>query len=118
MKKNKVKKEKLVSARKLPGIFKKTYSPKKIENKIYKKIFIPADLELIKSIFEPHPKKQGKLFVPRDKQISKRQLKKFKAIAKEIKRQRSLRFNSIWNAVAIVSCLRDAYCGGFTTDYR
>ena len=31
MKKNKVKKEKLVSARKLPGIFKKTYSPKKIK---------------------------------------------------------------------------------------
>ena len=89
MKKNKVKKEKLVSARKLPGIFKKTYSPKKIENKIYKKIFIPADLELIKSIFEPHPKKQGNLFVPRDKQISKRQLKKFKAIAKEIKRQKA-----------------------------
>lgn len=89
MKKNKVKKEKLVSARKLPGIFKKTYSPKKIENKIYKKIFIPADLELIKSIFEPHPKKQGKLFVPRDKQISKRHLKKFKAIAKEIKRQKA-----------------------------
>ena len=89
MKKNKVKKEKLVSARKLPGIFKKTYSPKKIENKIYKKIFIPADLELIKSIFEPHPKKQGNLFVPRDKQISKQQLKKFKAIAKEIKRQKA-----------------------------
>ena len=82
MKKNKVKKEKLVSARKLPGIFKKTYSPKKIENKIYKKIFIPADLELIKSIFEPHPKKQGNLFVPRDKQISKRQLKKFKGDCK------------------------------------
>lgn len=89
MKKNKVKKEKLISARKLPGIFKKTYSQKKIENKIYKKIFIPADLELIKSIFEPHPKKQGKLFVPRDKQISKRQLKKFKAIAKEIKKQKA-----------------------------
>lgn len=89
MKKNKVKKEKLVSARKLPGIFKKTYSPKKLENKIYKKIFIPADLELIKSVFEPNPKKEGKFFVPRDKQISKRQLKKFKAIAKEIKRQKA-----------------------------
>jgi len=89
MKKNKVKKEKLVSARKLPGIFKKTYSQKKLENKIYKKIFIPSDLELIKSIFEPNPKKEGKLFVPRDKQISKRQLKKFKAIAKEIKRQKA-----------------------------
>ena len=85
MKKNKVKKEKLVSARKLPGIFKKTYSPKKIENKIYKKIFIPADLELIKSIFEPNPKKQGKLFVPRDKQISKRQLKNSRRLQKKLK---------------------------------
>ena len=46
MKKNKVKKEKLVSARKLPGIFKKTYSPKKIENKIYKKFLSLPTLSL------------------------------------------------------------------------
>lgn len=88
MKKNKSKKEKLVSAKKLPGIFKKVYPQKKLETKIYKKIFISADLELIKSLFEPHPQKLGSLFIPRDKQIPKKQLKKLKSIAKEIKRQK------------------------------
>ena len=46
MKKNKVKKEKLVSARKLPGIFKKTYSPKKLKIKFTKKFLSLPTLSL------------------------------------------------------------------------
>ncbi|MGN0729454.1 TIGR03545 family protein [Treponema sp.] len=84
----KEKKEKVVSAKKLPGIFKKKYPARKLEKKVYKHIFIPSDLELVKSLFEPEPQKEGFFFVPREKEIPAKQLKKLKAIAKEIRKQK------------------------------
>lgn len=76
-------------AKKLPGILKKIYPADKIEKKLYKKIYIPSDLELLKSQFVPHPEKQEKVFIPRDKILQKNEFKRLKQIAKDIRKQKA-----------------------------
>lgn len=84
-KEKKEKKQKLVSAKKLPGLFKKKYNQKTLEQKLLKKIDIPADRELVKNLFEEYSKKPGLLAADLKSQIEKKQLKKLKKIAKDIK---------------------------------
>ena len=42
---------KTVPLKKLPKIFKKTYTEKKLNKKIYKKVFVPEDKKYLESIF-------------------------------------------------------------------
>ena len=46
------KEEKTVPAKKLPGMFKKTYTEKKLEKKIYKNVYIADDKKYIKTLFK------------------------------------------------------------------
>jgi uncharacterized protein (TIGR03545 family) len=85
----KEKKKKLFPAKKLPGLLKKKYTPKKIEGKIYRKIYIPSDLDLVKSLFETYPKDAKKIYVPRDKMIEKKEFRRLKMICRDIKRQKA-----------------------------
>ena len=49
--------------KKLPSLFRKKYTAKKLEKKIYKKLYVPVDREYVKSLFEEVGKK-GKKQVP------------------------------------------------------
>ncbi|MDY4525931.1 MAG: TIGR03545 family protein [Treponema sp.] len=84
------KKEKLFKSKKLPALFKKTYSEKKFNSKILNKIYIPADKEKIVLLFEKdaNPKKPDYLAVPKDKVFTKKDIKFYKSLSKEIKKQK------------------------------
>ena len=87
----KQKKQKLYSAKKLPGLLKKKYSEKKLNKKIFKKLYVPEDKELLKALFIPaEPDNKGRIFylIPKDKTFLKTELKRLKKIAKEIKNQK------------------------------
>ena len=86
--KKKAKKEKKI---KLARIFKKKYSPRKFNRKILKKLYIPTDREWVKSLFvqeECTNPKKGKLYIPHDKKFTKKDLKRLKGLAKQIKSQK------------------------------
>ncbi len=83
------KKEKQVPAKKLPGILKKNYKAGKIEKKLYKRIFVSSDLELVKSFFVENPKKPGFLYIPRDTLIGKKSFKRMKLIGKQVAKQKA-----------------------------
>ena len=79
MKKDKTKKEKkikLVSAKKLPGLFKKKYNQKTLEKKLLKNIDVPADREMVQNLFKPYEKKPGLLAADLTVQMEKSQIKK------------------------------------------
>lgn len=84
------KKEKLFKSKKLPALFKKTYSEKKFNSKILNKIYIPADKEKIVLLFKKgaNPKKPDYLAVPKDKVFTKKDIKFYKSLSKEIKKQK------------------------------
>lgn len=84
----KEKKIKMVKAKKLPGILKKRYTQKKLESKLINKLYIPADKEFISNLFKPDPKKDGFLRADLSVQISKSDLKRYKTLAKEIKKNK------------------------------
>jgi len=86
----KEKKQKLFPAKKLPKLFKKKYSEKKLNNKIYKKIYIAPDLEFVKKIFVKEVSKKGKEYWTADKKLTfpKAEIKRYKKLAKQIKKNR------------------------------
>lgn len=84
-----IKKYKVILAKKLPGLLKKSYSKKALEKKIYRKIYIPSDQKLLESLFEFHPEKKGKYLIPRSRALSKKDFKRLKLISKDIKRQKA-----------------------------
>ncbi len=88
-KKKKQKKIKLVKAKKIPRLFKKKYSPKKLESKILKKIYIPADKDLIKNLFKEDSIKPELLSIDKTGTIEKKQLIRLKKIAKDIKKRKA-----------------------------
>jgi len=77
---------------KLPSLFKKKYTKKALEKKIYKKIFIDDDKKFVKGFIEQtgtKGKKEVPVFgIPADKSINKKDLKRLKEIAKSIKKQK------------------------------
>lgn len=81
---------KTVLAKKLPKLFKKAYLPEKFEKNIIKKLYIDSDKELVKSIFKEDTDKKGRkvLKVPQTSEILKKDLERFKIIAKDIKNQK------------------------------
>ena len=84
----KEKKIKLVPAKKLPGLFKKKYNQKNLEKKLLKKIDIPADRELVQNLFKPYEKKPGLFAADLSGKIEKPLLKKYKKLAKDIKKRK------------------------------
>lgn len=87
----KAKAVKLLSAKKLPSMFKKQYTEKDFNKKILKKIYIEADEEFIKRHFAPAKDKKGRdvLAVDLTSSLPKSDVIKFKLLAKQIKAQKS-----------------------------
>ena len=90
----KAKKEKaikMLSAKKLPPMFKKQYAEKDFNKKILKKIYIQTDEEFIKRHFAPAKDKKGRdvLAVDLTSSLPKSDVIKFKLLAKQIKAQKS-----------------------------
>ncbi len=81
--------EKLISAKKLPGILKKNYKAEKIEKALFKKIYIPSDLELLKTYIKDNPEKPGFVFIPKDTMIPCKEFKRLKLIAKDVKKNKA-----------------------------
>ena len=91
-KKQKAPKElKTYSAKKLPKIFKKTYTQKQLDKKILGKLFIPEDKKYVAGLFKEagKNKKDIALFaVPKDILFEKKELNRLNTIALEIKQNK------------------------------
>ena len=91
-KKQKAPKElKTYSAKKLPKLFKKTYTQKQLDKKILGKLFIPEDKKYVAGLFKEagKNKKDVALFaVPKDLMFEKKELNRLDTIALEIKQNK------------------------------
>ncbi len=80
--------------KKIPSLFRKKYTAKKLEKKIYKKLYVPEDKKYVKGLFtevEKKGSKQTPIFaIPPEKaeQLAKKDMKRLKALAKQIKSQK------------------------------
>lgn len=80
--------------KKIPSLFRKKYTAKKLEKKIYKKLYVPDDKKYVKSLFSEVEKKGAKqtpiYSIPAEKQaqLAKKEMKRLKALAKQIKSQK------------------------------
>ena len=80
--------------KKIPSLFRKKYTAKKLEKKIYKKLYVPEDKKYVKSLFTEVEKKGAKQIpiyaIPEEKRIQlvKKEMKHLKALAKQIKKQK------------------------------
>lgn len=81
--------------KKIPLLFRKKYTEKKLEKKLYRKLYVPEDKNYVKSLFEEVGKKGKKQIsvyaIPQEKreQLAKKEMKRLKKIAKQIKKQKS-----------------------------
>ena len=82
--------EKTVSAKKLPGVFKKTYQEKAYSKNLLKKFYIEADKKFVEKLYSPSQDKKGRNIMVCNKsaEITKSDLKRYKLIAKQIKMQK------------------------------
>lgn len=82
--------KKTVSAKKLPGIFKKTYKEKAYSKNLLKKFYIEADKKFVEKLYSPSQDKKGRNIMVCNKsaEITKADLKRYKLIAKQIKMQK------------------------------
>ncbi len=80
--------------KKIPSLFRKKYTAKKLEKKIYKKLYVPDDKKYVKSLFTEVEKKGSKQIpiyaIPQEKreQLAKKEMKRLKTLAKQIKSQK------------------------------
>ena len=80
--------------KKIPSLFRKKYTAKKLEKKIYKKLYVPDDKKYVKSLFTEVAKKGKKqtsvYAIPPEKaeQLAKKEMKRLKLLAKQIKKQK------------------------------
>lgn len=94
-------------AKKLPGLFKKSYTQKKFD-KILKKIYIPEDKQKVLSMFsEKYTKGKNELLrVPQNSQYTKAELAQLKTLAKNIKankgRFKLLPFIAVISFIAVI----------------
>lgn len=79
--------EKKYPRSKLPSIFKKAYSSKNFGGKIEKKLYVPADKTYVSSLFKQSKDKNGRdvLCVPAESEFTKKEIKRLKLLAKQIK---------------------------------
>lgn len=88
----KQKEPKTFSVKKLPGIFRKSYTEKAFNKKIIKKLYVESDKELIKSLFTEKKlvgkKKIEKISIKKDLVFQKKDLVQLKELAKEIRKNK------------------------------
>ena len=78
-----------ISVKKLPAVFKKSYSEKAFNSKLLKKFVIPQDKALVEKLFVKggNSKKPEFFAIPSDMLFTKKEVAKLKLLAKETKRQ-------------------------------
>ena len=83
----KTKVEKKVSAKKLPSLLKKSYTEKAFDKKILSKIYVPSDKTYVEGLFKKTKDKKGNpvLAVPAETEFTKKELKRLKVLANDIK---------------------------------
>ena len=80
--------------KKIPSLFRRKYTQKKLEKKIFKKLYVPEDKKYVKSLFTEVEKKGSKgiaiYAIPPEKaeQLAKKDMKRLKLLAKQIKKQK------------------------------
>ncbi len=80
--------------KKIPSLFRKKYTAKKLEKKIYKRLYVPEDKKYVKGLFTEIEKKGAKQIpifaIPPEKaeQLAKKDMKRLKALSKQIKKQK------------------------------
>ena len=102
----KAKAVKLLSAKKLPSMFKKQYTEKDFNKKILKKIYIEADAVFIKQHFASAKDKKGRdvLAVELNSTLPKSDVIKFKLLAKQIKAQKGgIKFVPLFAVVIFIA---------------
>ena len=93
-----------LSRSKLPGLFKKQYTAKKFESTIQKKLYVPADKAYVSSLFVQTQDKKGRdvLAVAADASFTKKEIKRLKVLAKQIKANQGRIKVGSFIAVAVV----------------
>lgn len=84
------KSEKKVSVKKLPGIFKKSYTEKKFKKHISDKLYIPDDKKFVTDLFKlsKDKKERDVLRIPLDSSFTKKEIKRLVVLSKEIKKNK------------------------------
>src|SRR5574344_1347133 len=77
-------------AKKLPGLFKKAYTDKKLEKPILNKLYIPEDKKEVQALFKKNanPQKPGMYAVPMNGTYTKKEMRHYKDLVKQIKGQK------------------------------
>src|SRR5574344_250933 len=77
-------------AKKLPRLFKKSYTQKKLQKKILKKLYVPEDKKQVEALFEKggNPSKPELYAVPMNLTFAKKDIKRFKLLAKQIRHEK------------------------------
>ncbi len=104
----KQKKVKVVSAKKLPGLFKKKYTEKSFEKKVLKKIYIETDKKLVEKQFTKITDKKGReiLVVDKKSTLPKEEFNRCKIIAKDVKNQKvGIKFVPLIAAVCLICAI-------------
>lgn len=96
---------------KLPKLFKKKYSEKKLKNRVLKKIYIPADKKLVQSLLVSGKDSKGRKIYSFDAQKASppATLRKLKVIAKDLKKQKGR--VKVVNLLASVICVIVIFAG-------
>ncbi len=82
----KQKKEKPVRMKKIPKSFKKKYKAKYFEKKVVKKLYLPKDQEMVRSLYSKTP---DGYYVLKDQLVAKEDADKLNRLGKAVKRNRS-----------------------------
>jgi uncharacterized protein (TIGR03545 family) len=92
-------------AKKLPGLFKKSYTEKKLDHKILKKLYVPEDKKFVEALFSKgaNPSKPELYAASMSATYSKKDIVRYRQLAKQIKRQKG-RINWI-PLVAVVGAI-------------
>ena len=79
--------QKKIPFKKLPWLFKKTYTEKSLEMKLLKKLYIPADREFVAAQFSADEGDTAKLRIHRT-EYDEKDFRRLKVLSKQIKRQK------------------------------
>ena len=97
---------KMLPMKKAPKMFKKTYREKKFKKKILKRIYIPSDLALVKSVYSLETDEKGRKFYVNnlDRNLETAKIKRLKVVAKQIKKnKKGIRILPLIITVAVFS---------------
>ena len=97
---------KMLPMKKAPKMFKKTYREKKFKKKILKRIYIPSDLALVKSVYSLETDEKGRKFYINnlDRNLETAKIKRLKVVAKQIKKnKKGIRILPLIITVAVFS---------------